>query len=289
MAYSIPNVYVRTYERNVLQLAQQGDNRLRAWCMERQAGSVNHNWETLDAGTAVLKATTGRIATPDADTQFGRRISLIKTFHINDFVEPEAIAQTLISPVSALAESHAMAMRRAHDNEIVTNATGASLGQAGSVGFDTTNQQLNAAGTAEISFDLITATTEIFNRNDVDPDEPKCFVIGPKQARKLLQLTEANSGDFNAMRPLQSKGYVDNWMGYTWIMSNRLALNSSVRECFAMTKKAIGFHVAKDIWSRAEEDPSASYDIAVYTASSFGAVRVQDKHLVWVRAADTVT
>ena len=73
-----------------------------------------------------------------------------------------------------------------------------------------------------LNFDLITQVTEKFMDNDIDPDEPKCFVIGPVQARKLLQLTEATSGDYNAVRPLTAMGYVESWMGYAWIVSTRL-------------------------------------------------------------------
>jgi Phage capsid protein len=297
MATSIQSTHVKTFERTVNQLAQQSTNRLRAWCQEVYKNSNGHNWDNLDRKEAVLKAANTRVSTgtavvgigTPAEGVFTRRISVPTTWHVMDVVEPDQAAMSLIDPQSALAESHAMAMRRAQDKQIILAANGAPL-TGGGAGAVPTGNQVAGAYTTEINFDLVTEVMERFNVSDVDPDEPKCFVIGPKQARKLLQLTEANSADFVTMKPLAERGYVSNWMGFTWILSNLLNVPSATQlDCFAMTKKAMGFHVAKDIWSRAEEDPSNSYDVVVYSASTFGAVRVQDRHHVWVKVADTVT
>jgi Phage capsid protein len=296
MATSVPSLYVRSFERTINQLAQQSNNRLRPWCQEVYNQSSAHSWENLAAKTAQVKVKGQRSPTfvggttgIGGDAVFTRRVSVPLTMDVSDYVEPEDIVQVLTDPLSALAENHAMAIRRAQDKEIITRAIGTALNGAGGNDAAPAGNQLAGAYATEINFDLVTEVMERFNASDVDPEEPKCFVIGPKQARKLLQLTEANSSDFVTMKPLAEKGYVSNWMGFTWILSNYLNVPAASQlDCFAMTKKAMGFQVARDIWSKAEEDPSSSYDYAVYTASTFGAVRVQDKHLVWVKVADTV-
>jgi len=289
MPATIDKVYVNTYETNVRHLAQQGTTRLRPWCMERHVQSEGHNWERMSQTSASQK--TGReVATPNDETAWSRRKSVPKTYHTGDVTEPEDIVQMIVDPNSNYARAQGMAMRRAHDDEIISAAVGTSLdGDGNSVAFDTTNQEVGD-GTASITFDLVTQVTEIFMNNDIDPDEDKVFVISPAQARKLLQLTEATSGDYNALRPLTSKGYVESWMGYTWVVSTRLLAGDGAGTtpiyCFAMTKRALGLQVNKDIWARITEDPSISYAWRIYCASTFGAVRVEDEHLVRVELDD---
>jgi hypothetical protein len=85
-------------------------------------------------------------------------------------------------------------------------------------------------------------------------------------------------------------GYIKNWMGFTWILSNLLnSPGAGQLDCFAMTRRAIGLHVSKDVWARVGEDPSISFAWRIYTAMTMGAVRVEDEQLVHFKAKDTVT
>jgi hypothetical protein len=78
-------------------------------------------------------------------------------------------------------------------------------------------------------------------------------------------------------------------MGYTWVVSTRLLAPAAGEvDCFAMTRKALGLQMNKDIWSRVTEDPSISYAWRIYTASTFGAIRVEDEHLVKVHLSETI-
>ena len=287
MGASISDVYVQTYETNVRHLAQQGVTRLRPWVMEKSVQSEAHNWERIAAATAVAK-TTRKTPTPDNDTQWSRRQSQPVVFHVGDVTEQEDITQMLVDPNSNYARAHGMAMRRAHDDNIIEAAVGPSRdGTGASVPFDTT--QNLGDGTTPLTFDIVTAVSELFMKNDIDPDEEKVMVIGPTQARKLLQLTEATSGDYNALRPLTSKGYVESWMGYTWVVSTRLqAPDTGELYCFAMSKKAIGFQMNKDITARIAEGDDISFAWRVYAHSQFGAIRVEDEHLVRLHLADTL-
>ncbi len=119
------------------------------------------------------------------------------------------------------------------------------------------------------------------------------FIVSPRQARKLLQLTEATSGDYNSVRPLTSKGYVESWMGYTWIVSTRLPDSSvgqdgSSEYCIAMTRQALGMQMNRDISVRVAEDPSVSFAWRIYAFSTFGAIRVEDEHLVRLDLSTTI-
>lgn len=290
---AIKPVYIQTYETTVRYLAQQGITRLRPYVMEKGVQSSAHNWETLGPAEAETKATTGLVDTPDQGYPFGRRVSVPITKHTGDSSEPEDLVQTLIDPNSSIARAQGMAMRRAHDDEIIRAASSltAANGSGGTDPLDS-DQQIGATLSAvPFTFDLVTEVSERFMNKDIDPDEPKVFVIGPKQCRKLLQLTEATSGDYNAMKPLTSKGYVESWMGYTWLVSTRLidpVGDGSEIYCFAMTKRALGLQVNKDIWTKVAEDPTKSFAWRIYSASTFGCVRVEDEQLVLCTILDTV-
>jgi hypothetical protein len=289
MSATIPNVYVQTYETNVRHLAQQGITRLRPWVAERSVQSEGHNWERI-AATAATPKTTRKQATPDDETAWSRRKSIPVTYNTGDVTEQEDIVQMIVDPNSNYARAQGMAMRRAHDDEIISAAVGDSRdGDGNAVTFDA--NQVVGDGTTAITYDIVTAVTEKFMANDIDPDEEKVFVISPEQARKLLQLTEATSGDYNAVRPLTAKGYIESWMGYTWVVSTRLTSptgDGSDVDCFAMTRRAIGLQMNKDIWVRISEDPSISFAWRIYCASTFGAVRVEDEQLVKVTLSTTI-
>ena len=287
MGASISSVYIRTYENTVRHLAQQGITRLEPWVDSRNVQSESHNWERMAKTTADMnEKTTRKTATPDDDTQWSRRQSQPQVFHIGDVTEHSDIGQMLVDPNSNYARAHAMAARRRKDRVIIAAAVGDSRdGGGGTVTFPA-GQDIGGAAVAP-SYDLITETSEIFMKNDVDPDEQKVFVISPAFARKLLQLTEATSGDYNATRPLTSKGYIESWMGYTWIVSTLLETPdaSTSHYCFAMTRKAIGLQMNRDIWVRIAEDPSISFAWRVYCEMQLGAIRVEDEQLVRVRIA----
>jgi len=285
MAVTIDKVFVQTYENNVRYLAQQGISRLRPYVMERAVHSEAHNWERLGKSTASLK--TRSQATPNGETVWSRRQSVPLPYNVGDIAENSDKVMMAIEPNSSYAVSHAMAMRRAQDAAIIEAAVGDSRdGDGNAVAF--TAGQTVGDGTTAISYDMVTAVTETFLANDVDPSERKIFVIGPKQQRKLLQLTEATSRDYNTMDALRN-GYVDNWMGFTWIVSTLLqAPDTGELDCFAMTQKGVGLQMNQDIFARIQEDPSLSFAWRIYCESTFGAIRVEDEHVVKAHVLDSV-
>ena len=293
MGDSVDAVFVETYERTVRHLAQQSITRLRPWVVERAVHSEGHNWERLGVREAIPK-TTRLQPTPFQDYPWSRRKSIPVTFNTGDDTEHEDIVQMLVDPNSNIAIAQGKAMRRAHDNEIIAAAVGDSRDGEENIVAIPVEQTIGVEDTpVPMTFDLVTQVSEIFMDNDIDPDEQKVFVISPRQARKLLQLTEATSGDYNAVRPLTSKGYIESWMGYSWLVSTLLPdssseLNDSENYIFAMTRRALGLQMNKDIWVRIAEDPSVSFAWRIYCASTYGAIRVEDEQLVRINCSTTI-
>lgn len=287
MAISIANVYIQTFENIVRHLAQQKQARLRMCVDERGVSSEKHNWERMGKNAAVLK-TSARQATPENDSDWSRRVSVAETWNVGDTVEQEDPIQMLVDPQSNIAYSISMAMKRAQDDTIIASATGTALDGAGTpIAFPV--GQVVGDGTGVFSFDGVTEVYERFMQNDIDPEETKYMIIGPTQLRKMQQLTEYTSSDYVNIKSLATNGFVKSWMGFDWIVSTRL-LAPAVGEisCLAMTKRAIGLQMNRDISVRVAEDPSISFAWRVYCFGTWGAVRVEDEQIVHWHLLDSL-
>ena len=291
MATDIDKVYISTFERTLRHLAQQSITRLRPYVTERSTGGKDHAWERLSASSSTAKA-AGLVATPQTGGTYSRRLSLAATQHAGDVTQQEDIVQMLIDPNSNQAMSLAMAIRRAWDTSILTAATGAATdGDGVAVPYDTANQRIVAA--SAITFDLVTQVQEKFLENDIELDVDKVFVIGPKQVRTLMQLTQQTSADYvhrEALQRLSTSGICPNWMGFTWIMSTLLNINAGAPDtidCVAFTKRGLGMQMNRDMLVRVAEDPTQSFAWRIYCASTYGVVRTEDEHVVWLQVQNT--
>lgn len=287
MPITIDNAYVQTFENNVRHLAQQKEAKLRGKGQTKSESSQKHNWERLGVLDASEK-TSPRTATPVQDAEWSRRVSLAKTYHIGTSTELEDPVQMLVDPNSNLTRAIAMGMNRKFDDVIIEAATGDALqGDGTTVAFPAA--QKIGTGAEEISFDLVTQVQEMFMKNDIDPEVPKFFVVGPTQVRKLMSLTEQTSADFVSAQRLLSYGIVPNWMGFTWINSTRLLAPAGDQiSCLAFTDMALGCNINQDISAKVAQDPSLSFAWRIYSHMTLGAVRVEDEQIVHAHLKDSI-
>lgn len=299
MAITIPSAYIETFESNVRQLAQQKRSRLRNCVTEVNNQSEKHNWDRLAASSARLKDAARKVSPAGGNGSgavdatdglaWTRRNTVVQTWDTGEVVEPEDVVQMLIDPKNASTENLVMNMNRAVDDILITAATAdAADGAGGTVALPA--GQIIGDYSGEISLDLVLQVDEVFQANDVDPDEERYFVIGPKQRRKLLQLIEVTSSDFQGQSQALASGYLPGFLGFNWILSNRLnAPLADQLDCLAFTKKGLGLHVAGDITTKVGERTDMSFAWQIYLMLQMAAVRVEDEHLVQVKLADTVT
>jgi len=283
---TVTDIQIETYESTIIQLAQQRMSRVMPWCMQRSEESAGHNWPVLNSADATLK--TRDQSTPETGAVFAERRSIPITMDVGELIEPEDIIKVLTDPLSALAESQVFSIGRAYDDELFDAAErDADDGKGGTIALPGA-QIINTGGATSISFDIVTQVSEQFLNNDVDPDEAKVWFVSPAQVRKLLQLTEMTSADYNSLRPLES-GMPTKWMGYTWIPSTRLnSFGAGRTTAIAMTADAIGFNMNEGMTSRVKEDPTKSFAWRVYCRSTFGGVRVQDEKVCLIDLSETI-
>lgn len=281
MANTIDQVYIDAFDRNIRHLAQQSRNRLRHMVDVRGSTAETEAWDTLAPSEMSPKVGRGAptpIVNSGAGSTWGRRIAGNETFDIGDLVGKDDITQMIADPNSNIARSFSMSAYRSQDDVIIAAATGTALDGEGNNNVFPTGQIIGDYST-DITFDAVTAVSELFLDADIDPEVEKWFVIGPKQQRKLLQLTEATNQDY-AYKALM-EGYVQDWMGFNWVVSTRLeAPQVQQRTCFALTKQALGMQINQDIMSEIAKDPSASFDWRIYTSWQGGSIRVEDQQIV---------
>lgn len=287
MVINIQNDYIQTFESNVRHLAQQGESLLRNKVTEKATNGKNHNWDRL-APTAAVQKVAKRVATPYQDGDWTRRVSAAQTWHWADSYEEEDIVQMLLDPSSNLARNGASAMKRAADDLIIAQATIAALnGDATTTALPA--GQIIGTGAAEITFDNILHINQIFQTNNIDADVPRCIAIGPKQVRSLMRTVEVTSSDYQNMKALAGNGYLPNFLGFSWVVTNRLVVPAANQlNCLAFTPYAIGLQVNSDIKTQVAIDPSNSFLYAVYMQFTMGAVRVEDEHMVKLHVSNLV-
>ena len=287
MAITIDNAFIEEYEDNVQHLQQQMDVRLRPFLYEVASGGKAYNFERLAATNAVEK-TGRRVPTVYVDDTWSRRVATPRTFTHAMTIEHEDKVQMLVDADSNYAYNQAMAMNREIDKLIIAACSGTALDGDGAANVFPVGQILGD-GTAPISFDLVTASQELYMQNEVYPEESKIAVVSPTQVRKFMQLTENTSSDYVQAQALQRYGIVPNWLGYTWIVSNLLeAPAAGELYCLTFTARGMGLAVNQDRFTRIGEVASLSYMWQVFSQWTMGAVRIQDELVQLWHVADTL-
>jgi len=298
MPITVDEAYIETFQNNIIHLAQQRVSKLRGKVMEVNKQSEAHNWDRMAESVARDK-TSPRMVSPSGGNASGavgttnglswtRRKSLISTFDTGEIVDRENVIQMLIDPKSTSSQNLVMNMNRKVDDKIIAALGGASRdGDGAPVAYNAA--QVVGTGAEVISMDMLLETKEVFVTNDVEPMENICLVIGPTQQRKLMQLLEVTSGDYQNSKALAT-GYLPNFLGFDIIVTNRLvAPDTGELDCFAFTKQGVGLHVASDISSRAAERTDMSFSWQLYCDASMGAIRVEDEHVVKLHLKDSLT
>lgn len=286
MAVTISNAAVKAFENNVRHLSQQKVSKLRAHVTERALTGESLAFERLAATDAVEK-TTRRTATPAVEPGWSNRVATPKVYHTADTIEHADVAKMLVDPKSAYATNFAAAMNRSFDDVIIAAATAAAADKAGATTALPAGRIIGTAGnsTAQLTLDLITQVNDKFLTVDMDPDTPRVFVIPPVAVRHMLNTDKLTSADYMAVKALNENGYVPNFLGFNWIVSNRLTLTAGAGPsvtALAFTPQAIGLGVNYNVMTRVSERPDISYAMQVYMEWMGGAVRVEDEHLVAV-------
>ena len=284
MSTQITTAFVEQYSSNIQMLSQQKGSLLRDKVRLESVTGKNAFFDQVGSVTATVRSSR-HSDTPQADTPHSRRRVSLVDYEFADLIDDLDKVRMLVDPTSSYALAAAYAMGRAMDDAIIAAATGsADTGVAGGTAVALPSSQIIAeAGTAGLTIAKLRQAKEIIDLADVDPSLPRHIIVSPKQITDLLGTTEVTSSDFNTVKAL-AQGDINSFLGFNFVVSNRLAIATSKRDCIAFVSDGIGLAVGKDSTARIDERADKGYATQVYYSAAFGATRMEEDKVVKIEA-----
>ena len=279
MSTQVTTAFVQQFSNNITMLAQQSGSRLRGAVSEESVTGEKAFFDQVSA-VAAVKRTSRHSDTPLVETPHSRRMVTMDTFEWSDLIDDADKVAMLADPTNVYARTAANAIGRSMDDEIIAAATGTSkTGKAGASSTSMLSANTIAHGSADLTIAKLLSAKKALDLNDVDPSIPRYIAVGPNQIEALLNTTQVTSSDFNTVRAL-SAGIVDSFLGFKFIVTNRLAFASNIRTCFAWAEDGIKLAVGRDVMSRIDERADKSYSTQVYYCATFGSTRMEEEKVV---------
>jgi hypothetical protein len=287
MSSQVTTAFVQQYSANIQMLSQQMGSLLRDKVRLESVNGKNAFFDQVGAVTA-QKRTSRHSDTPQIDTPHARRRVSLVDYEFADLIDDQDKVRLLIDPTSSYAQAAAFAMGRAMDDEIISAALGTSFtGETGSTSTVLpSGQKLGTGDTDGLTIAKLRSAKEILDAASVDPSITRNIIVSPKQITDLLGTTEVTSSDFNTVKALAS-GDVNQFLGFNFIVSNRLNATDSKRQCIAYAQDGIALGVGKDVTARIDERADKGYATQVYYCASFGATRMEEEKVVEIQATES--
>jgi hypothetical protein len=265
-------------------LSQQKGSLLRSAVDVETVVGKNSFFDQVGVASAV-KRLTRHADTPQMDTPHARRRVSLSDYEYSDLIDNQDKIRTLIDPTSAYATAAAYALGRAQDDEIIAALSGtAYTGETGSTATILPSaQKITEAGTNGLTIAKLRNAKEILDSASVDPSIPRYIAVSPKQITDLLGTTEVTSSDFNTVKAL-ANGEVNSFLGFNFIVSNRLDISSSKRLCLVWAMDGCKMAIGQDLMTRIDERADKGYAHQVYVCQSIGATRMEEEKVVTIEA-----
>jgi len=281
MSSQITTAFVQQYSANVQMLSQQMGSRMRDAVRVENVVGKNAFFDQVGVATAQL-CTTRHADTPQIDPPHARRRVSLADYEYADLIDDQDKIRMLIDPTSAYAMAAASAMGRAMDDVVIAAALGnAFTGETGSTTTALPAGQQIANGGADLTVAKLRTAKKTLDLSDVDPSIPRYIAVGPNQIEALLGDTNFTSSDFNTVKALV-QGEVNQFMGFNFIMTNRLSKSGNIRSCFAWAEDGIALGIGKDVNARIDERADKGYATQVYYCMSVGATRMEEAKVVQI-------
>jgi len=284
MSNQITTAFVQQYSNNVQMLSQQKGSLLRSAVDVETVVGKNAFFDQVGSALAV-KRTTRHADTPQMDTPHARRRVSLVDYEYADLIDNQDKIRTLIDPTSAYASAAAYALGRAQDDEIIAALSGTAFtGETGSTATALPSaQKITEGGTNGLTIAKLRSAKEILDAASVDPSIARYIAVSPKQITDLLGTTEVTSSDFNSVKAL-ANGEVNSFLGFNFIVSNRLTSASSKRLCLVWAMDGCKMAIGQDLMTRIDERADKGYAHQVYVCQSIGATRMEEDKVVTIEA-----
>lgn len=281
MSTQINTAFVNQFSANVTMLSQQMGSLLRSTVDTETVTGEKAFFDQVGSAAAAVR-TTRHADTPMMETPHSRRMVTLQDFEYADLIDDQDKIRMLSDPTSVYAKAAAAGIGRAMDDVIITafNAS-ASTGKSGSTSTALPAGNIVAHGSAGLTVAKLISAKKILDQNSVDPSINRYIVVSPEQIEDLLNTTSVTSSDFNTVKALAT-GTVDSFVGFKFIVSNRLKDDGTSRQCYAWAEDGMKLAVGKEPSAQITQRADKSYATQVYYCASFGATRMEEAKVVQV-------
>lgn len=167
-----------------------------------------------------------------AADDYSRRMVTPVRVYWSKLVDTEDKISMVLDPKSALMEAGKYAIGRKIDDMIIAALRGtAYTGTTGGTSTSLGSGQKVTVGSTGLTLEKLLDAKELFDNADVPADGRMIAVTGT-QLRDLLNETEVKSVDYNSVKALVA-GQVDTFLGFKFIVCNRLVAASTTRYVLA--------------------------------------------------------
>ena len=168
------------------------------------------------------------------------------------------------------------------DDVIIDAALGTAFtGETGSTSTTMLAGNQIANGSADLTVAKLRTAKKTLDLASVDPSIPRYIAVGPEQIDALLGDTNVTSSDFNTVKALV-QGEINTFMGFEFIVTNRLSKSGNIRSCFAWAEDGLTLAIGKDVMARIDERSDKGYATQVYYCMSIGATRMEEEKVVQI-------
>lgn len=281
MSIQVPTNHIVQFNQNVTFLSQQKVSKLAGTVRLETLRGKKQAFDRIGSTTPYKRL--GRHAdTVLVNTPHDRRWVSADTWDWADMVDDIDKIKMLYDPTNPYAVNAGMAFARLKDDVIINAAFATAYSdETGStaVTWPSGSQQI-AHGNTNLTLAKLNTCRELREIADVDADEKWYFVLGPKQMTSLLNTTEIKSVDYNNVKALV-QGQVDEFMGFTFIRTNRLLLDASgYTRCLCYCESGILLATGQEMNTTINERADKNNNTQIHVTSTLGATRMEEVKVI---------
>jgi hypothetical protein len=279
---AITTAFVKQFGSTLYLLSQQKGSKL-SNCVTNESGAFGEEeyFDQYGSDTASVKTTRNSDVTYAADAYDRRRVSFTDVYWAK-LIDKEDKLAMLIDPTSGLMQAGAYAIGRTIDDLIIDAFSGtAYTGKAGGTSTSFTAANQIAVGAAGLTIAKLITAKELIDASDVDPAEERYIAVSARQITNLLGTTQATSVDYASVKALV-EGKIDTFMGFKFVLTQRLTLASTTRTCLAWAKSGMLLAKRNEMNTQLDKIPTKHYATQAYASISSGATRMEEAKCVEV-------
>lgn len=282
MSESVNEAFVQQYSATVTQLAQQKKSNLREGCAHETIVGKRKGLERI--GATVMQPRAGRHSdSPMVSVPHSKRWITTAFFETGDMIDKADKIRMLIDPAGDYVQAFAKACGRTIDDEINTALWAAAVtgeDADGSASFDTNfDIAHNSEGATVVKLRSGRELLEAAENDEDDGMYQWYCALNAKQRNALLGQEKITSSDYATIKALV-QGQVNQFLGFTFLKSQRLTVATSIRSCPMWVKNSMVAGFGKEPGANVAIRADKSFNWYAYYSVDVGGVRRDETGVV---------